>query len=177
MSLVLSAITGANLALPTKDGGALAPIIPPPTPAPVYVPVGDPVPPNPVTDTPPPDQTRGTGGTIFAVTAGIIAPPVYRPMIIPTFQPPELYPSPTPDGYYPNAPAVPQIIAPAKPGTRANVMPPPVPPPAKQPVPANATPTEMPGPIKGTVAGFDLTRVPLWAWLVGAALLGARLFK
>jgi len=33
------------------------------------------------------------------------------------------------------------------------------------------------GPITGKVAGFDLGRIPLWGWLIGAALIGARLLK
>lgn len=168
--------TGTRLLLPVKDGGALAPIPLPVISAPVYVPVGDPVPPNPIIAPPPPGQFRGEGGTSFIISAGGIQPPVYRPSIIPTYIP-NTYDIPVTDAYNPQDPAAPMIIAPAPGGTRANVPVPTVPPPAKPPVTGNPTPTEMPGPISGTVAGFDLTRIPLWAWLAGAALLGARLLK
>ena len=178
MALAL-ATTGTRLILPVKDGGALAPVIPPPTPAPEYMPVGAPVPPNPIIAPPPPQQYRGEGGTPFLDGSGFNQPTVYlRPYIIPV--PPSesvLYGIPETETYYPNAPAVPQIIAKKPAGTGANVTPPPVPPPAKLPVPAVVSPTVKPGPVTGNVGGFDLSRVPLWAWLVGAAVVGARLLK
>lgn len=168
--------TGTRLALPVKDGGAVAPIPLPVIGAPVYVPVGAPVPPNPIIALPPVNQFRGAGGTPFIVSAGGSQPPVYRPAIIPTYIP-NAYDIPVVDTFNPQDPAAPMIIAPAPDGTKSNILPPKVRPPAKPPVTGNPTPTVMPGPISGTVAGFDLTRIPLWAWLAGAALLGARLLK
>jgi hypothetical protein len=45
------------------------------------------------------------------------------------------------------------------------------------PVPTNAVVPPPAGPIAGQVFGFDLAKVPLWAWLVGAAFLGAKVLK
>lgn len=176
--MALAIATGTRLLLPVKDGGALAPIIPPPISAPEYTPVGAPIASNPIIAPPPPQQFRGTGGTPFVDSAGISQPAVYlRPYIISTPSPADLYDTPATDTYNPNSPATPAPLQPKAPGTGANVTPRPVPPPAKPPVPAAVSKTVMPGPISGNVAGFDLSRVPLWAWLVGAAVLGARLLR
>lgn len=47
-------------------------------------------------------------------------------------------------------------------------------PPVGEAIPESTPPK---GPVTGKVGGFDLSAVPLWAWLAGAALLGARLLK
>lgn len=175
--MALTTVLGRTLALPTKDGGALAPIPLPVIAAPEYVPVGAPVPPNPVTAPPPPVQFRGAGGTPFLITSGARSPAVYSPAIIPTYKP-FLYDVPDTAAYNPNAPAVPLPVAKAPAGTKANVPVPVVVPPSKVPVPATQTPTQAPpGPVSGNVGGFDLSRVPLWAWLVGAAVVGSRFLR
>lgn len=49
--------------------------------------------------------------------------------------------------------------------------------PAVHPIAPTVEPVEQPGPIKGTIAGFDLQKVPFWAWLAVAAFVGSRLLK
>ena len=59
---------------------------------------------------------------------------------------------------------------------------------AVMPVPAGQQPTKPPlpktqpqiapiAPVTGKVGGFDLATVPFWAWLVAAAVVGAKLLK
>lgn len=212
MALTVATV-GTRLLLPTKDGGgALYPA--PVAPMPISPPLDAPVPPNPVTAPPPDGQIRGEGGTLFAVSSGLLKPLVYLQPYTPALPKPVLYATPEPEDFAPMAPVtpVPNVTPPA--GTNANVKnavlwrntitgrtafsPYDTPPdkssgwvlantPAKQPVPGSTAPVpqttnavsrdSQPGPITGKVAGFDLSRVPLWAWLVGAALVGAKLLK
>lgn len=153
-----------------------APVIQPAS-APVYVaPVSVPMLPGPTIAPPPPEQFRGEGGTSFGLVPQIyILPPA--PVNLNgdtgTYVPP------------PNSAYNPATPAPALTGTRARPGDKTI-----QPVPSGQVPTKpdvapavvpvpVPGagPVKGTFLGFELAMVPLWAWLVGAALLGARVLR
>lgn len=157
-----------------------------PRSAPAFVPPTDPIiPPNPLVAPAPTYQFRGEGGTPF-----MARPSVY------------LYPfslaEPSRDytrdlsGYgdmpdrnkdaveanpvRPGRPGEEQImpvptgLRPAKPMIAPAVQP------VEAPVPAPVSASGG-GPVTGIVAGFDLSRVPFWAWLAAAALLGSRLLK
>lgn len=161
-----------------------------PTPAPVIAPAAAPEyqPPvsvpmvqDPVEAPAPVGQIRGSGGTSFQVSAGSIKlQPYVLPPVIRNDGDSGLYVPPPNDAYNPNAPApltpetmarpgdstiqpVPRGIVPGKPAIAPAVPAVPVP--------------KVAGPIKGNVLGFDLSLVPLWAWIVGAALVGARVLK
>jgi hypothetical protein len=146
--------------------------LPTPMSAPAYVPPSDPVIPLNPTIAPPPDgQFLGKGGTSF----GLI-PATYWPSM------PLPYTKPGSELYALETRSQPGIAAPLilakRPGDDANVPVPSVPVPIKPPIAETITAAQPPkGPISGVVAGFDLAKVPLWAWLVGAAVLGAKLFK
>src|SRR6266496_1046973 len=176
--MALAIQVASSLSLPVKNGGAV--YIPPDvTAAPKYVPeiTSTPIPPNPVIAPPPEGQIKGTGGTIFGIVSGAIKPPVtLAPYIMPTMKEP-LYDLPDNDAYAPMAPYAPLIQAKPPAGTQAYVTPPKVPAPVKSNVPPVVTSVPSLGPITGKVAGFDLATVPLWAWLLGAAVLGARLLR
>lgn len=171
------------LAITRKVGTPYAPatteaavVVPPivATAAPAYVPPMDPfIPPNPVLAPTPPGTFRGEGGTPFG-----FRPVLYIQPMVPVVL----------DGGY-DLSGYSEVPAPAKGAIPAN----PVRPgrPGKDqvmPVPTGQQPTkpaiapavqsvEQPGPITGTVAGFDLSRIPFWAWLAGAAFLGSRLLR
>jgi hypothetical protein len=147
-------------------------------PAPAYVPLGfAPIPPNPTIAPPPDGQFMGRGGTPFGSIPVLYAAPrddagsvgdTYR---VPS---PEVY------GDSPNpVPAPGANLNPARPGEDNIVLPPLVPAPIKPDVPEalDAVKGAPAGPVRGMLAGFDLATVPLWAWLVGAALVGARFLK
>lgn len=143
------------------------------TAAPAFVPPMDPViPPNPVIAPPPPYQHRGEGGTPFGAR-----PTLYiQPMRYGDEYDARLYPLEPRVGAGDGAVPRPRIL-PMRPGEK-EVMPVPTgQQPTKPPVPPVTPSVQPPGPITGTVAGFDLARVPLWAWLVAAALLGSRLLR
>lgn len=156
----------------TEGEKAVVALLPAPTAPPAYVPPTNPyIPPAPTLAAPPEGQTLGKGGTPFgAVPLIYIQPPVIRYA--------------NGDGLY-----VPPPIRPEEPPTSQPVaLPPPgnkeVMPvligqqPRKEPVAEALDPVQKPaGPIRGTLAGFDLATVPLWAWLVGAAFLGSRLLR
>lgn len=168
--MALAITTTSDLELDPTAKALTAPL-PTPYNAPAYVAPTNPIIPQAPTMALPPDgQTMGKGGTSFGSVPPIyILPPVIR--------------YDTPDAGYDELPyrppkVVPQpLVEPTLPGTKA-VMPVPVgQQPAKVPVPAVVASVETPGPITGTVAGYDLARVPLWAWLVGAAVIGSKVLK
>lgn len=168
---------------------ALTPLATPPIvpmSAPAFVPPTDPIiPPNPLTAPAPSYQFRGEGGTPF-----MARPSVYLyPLTI--TEPSKDYTrdlsgyGAMPDRNKDAVPANP--VLPGRPGedqtmpvptgqrpAKPMVLPPvqPVQPPPPAPVPATGG-----GPVTGVVAGFDLSRVPFWAWLAVAALAGSRLLK
>lgn len=151
-------------------------IVPPviaPTAAPSYVPPTDPtIPPNPVIAPPPPNQYFGRGGTPFGARPRLYV----EPLVYGDEYDKRLYPLDPRAGTNDGKVAREQVLPP-RPGEK-KVMP--VPrgdQPTKPPVPPAIEPVQKPGPITGVVAGFDLSRVPLWAWLVAAALLGSRLLR
>lgn len=166
------AVLGANN-LGTEGEAAIVAPLPQPVAAPAYVPPTDPyIYPAPMLAPSPEGQTLGKGGTAFGSV-----PPIY-------IQPPVIRYA-NGDGLY-----VPPPIRPEEPPTSQPVQPPPpgneqVMPvligqqPRKEPVAEALDPVQKPaaGPVRGTLAGFDLATVPLWAWLVGAAFLGSRLLR
>lgn len=196
----------ANLVTAVKTELDLERVAPPPltapaiapAPAPAYIPpVSVPMNPNPYIAPPPPYQFMGEGGTPFGDAPELYVPPdriippppdrrfgwvwtgakweftpvladydpppivqydqgggaVAKPYVLP-MRPGEDSLMPVPGGDVPTrpdvAPTVEQVQTPAPAGT---------------------------GPFKGNFLGADLSIVPLWAWLVGAALLGARVLK
>ncbi len=149
---------------------------PPMTPAPAYVPAPIEIPDNPFMLPPDPDQHLGAGGTPFSDSSGASKPVLYGdPYILP--RPPILINDPfgssDPLGYGVPASTGDSPVAPApsqasRPGDKATMPVPTAFPITKVPVPPVVTSVQAPGPITGTVAGFDLARVPLWGWLVGA---------
>lgn len=169
--MALAITTTSDLALDPIAKALTAPL-PTPYSAPAYVPPTDPIIAQaPTTALPPDDQTMGRGGTSFGSV-----PPIY-------ILPPPIRYDDTPEAgydalpYRPREPVPQYQVEPTLPGTKA-VMPVPTgQQPAKVPVPAVVASVESPGPIKGTVAGYDLARVPLWAWLVGAAVIGSKVLK
>lgn len=204
MAIAIPSITRV-IPLPVKNGGDV--YIPPDvTPMPTYVPATAPIPPNPVIAPPPDGQFKGVGGTSFYLYSGIARPPiVLQPYIIPMPPKEPLYDLPANDAYAPMAPAVPMIVPKAPTGSKANVLPPPImgvwtnsmtgqtkvgpndAPPnnmagwtwraTAKDVPAVVTSVPSPGFLKGNVAGFDLSRVPSWAWLVAGALVLSKVLR
>lgn len=157
------------------DGQDIEPAyVPPPIvpmSAPLYVAPTNPyIAPAPTLAREPDYQFRGEGGTPFGAR-----PPIYIHPMIDLETRDLLYigqPPPQDNQVTPKQPELPP-----RPGEKA-VMPVPTgQQPTKPPVPAVTTPVQKPGPITGMVAGFDLARVPLWAWLVGAAVVGSRLLR
>lgn len=95
--------------------------------------------------------------------------PVWENVWVPDVAPAELYPAPVPWDYNPETPADPAPTL-GESGTDIGVQP--SLPPSK-PATGGAIPeVSLPGPITGTVAGFELGRVPLWGWLAGVAVAG-----
>lgn len=149
-----------------------------PTPAPTYVPpVSTPMALTPVAAPPSPGSTLGTGGTPFSISSGLVrlSPWLTRLTRLGGSTP---YTGTMPTPVRPIAPETPSVPAPGGSGT---VMPVPSVPRVPKPKLGDATepvPTPSPrGPVQGTVAGFDLSTVPLWAWLVAAAVVGWKFFK
>lgn len=168
--MALAITTTSDLALDPTAKALTAPL-PTPASAPAYVPPTNPtIPQAPTQALSPEGQTMGKGGTSFGSVPPIyILPPVIR------YDTPEVGYDVLP--YRPREPVPQNPIEPTLPGTKA-VMPVPVgQQPAKVPVPAVVASVETPGPITGSVAGYDLARVPLWAWLVGAAVVGSKVLK
>lgn len=145
-----------------------------PKAAPAYQPPTDPfIPPNPIIAPAPPGTFRGAGGTPFGSR-----PQLYiQPMV------------PPPDGVYDlsgydtNMPVrdkgavLPNPVVPGRPG-KDQIMPVLTgQQPTQSPIGTAVESVTKPGPITGTVAGFDLSRIPFWAWIAGAALLGSRLLR
>jgi len=172
--------------LPTQDGtivasSTTAPAVVAPliiaTPPPAYMPpVELYIAPDPPEAPAPEYQFRGEGGTPFGARPPAYVTPLY---ILPPVQGYDLegYADQFP-GSFGNKGAVPgQPLLPGRPG-KDQVMPVLT---GQQPTkPAVAPPVESvqrPGPITGTVAGFDLSRVPFWAWLAAAAVVGSRLLR
>lgn len=173
--MATAVLSSATLDLPVAGAPVVAPL-PTPRSAPAYVPPVDPyIYPAPTLAQPPNYQIMGTGGTPFGDQPVIYAAPPLVPYT-PNTGGRELDTVMTRDD---DAPVSQQPVERAPKGSgyvmpvlkRAE--------PIKPPVAPQVTPVEKPapGPITGTVAGFDLARVPLWAWLVGAALIGSRLLK
>ena len=144
-----------------------------PKSAPAYVPPTDAViPPNPIVAPTPEGTFRGEGGTPFW-----FRPTLYVQPIVPIY-----------DGGYDlsgygdmpvrNKGAVnPNPVLPGRPG-EDQTMPVPTGQQPKKPAIAPAVQSvTQPGPVAGNVAGFDLSRIPFWAWLAGAAFLGSRLLR
>ncbi len=161
----------------TQPAVVISPIEP--MSAPAYVPPTEAViPPNPIVAPAPDYQFRGEGGTPFGVR-----PPLYITPLVVT-NPDERYNLDV-SGYGDNVPterlAKPAIarpfILPQRPG-EDQIMPVPTgQQPMKPPVAPAVESVTKPGPIGGTIGGFDLSRIPFWAWLAGAALLGSRLLR
>lgn len=158
-----------------------APVIQPAA-APVYVPaVSVPMTQDPTEAPSPAGQYRGSGGTGFAVSAGIVkVQPYILPPVLRNDGDAGLYVPPPNDAYNPNAPAPLTPETKARPGD-STIQPVPRGVVPVRPIIAPAVP-EVPvpkvaGPIKGSFLGLDLSLVPLWAWIVGAALVGARVLK
>lgn len=167
-----------------------------PTMAPAYVqPVSTPIRPNPAIASPPPSQFRGEGGTSFGLKPNIYiqAPLPAGLEVQPTIPTGDVrtqlyvqrpvsdggvYMPPPNTSFNPNDPAPQTPVTKDRPGD-ALVMPVPVGQvPAKSDIGTAVVPVTVPGgPIKGSVLGLDLGVVPLWAWLVGAAILGARVLR
>lgn len=155
----------------------VAPMIAPRA-GPVYVPaISAPMMPAPTIAPPPPEQFRGEGGTRFgSVPELYVMPPIPSGIrdreLIYQLPPNEAYNPATPAPLLPETKPrpgdstiqpVPRGVVPGKP--------------AIQPAVPEVTVPKLPGPVKGSFLGLDLGLVPLWAWLVGAALLGARVLK
>lgn len=166
--------------------------------APVYLTPPIEIPPNPIQAPSPPDQVMGGGGTPFEVSSGAFKMPAYITPIPPNDQRSQHWEvQPTYDGngeetggyenvlvtdpalpynpgvgseFYPDTPVVPLPQTPSPGGDKAVVDLPSTPVPSGAEVPAVVTSVPIPGPITGKVAGFDLSQVPLWAWVVGAML-------
>lgn len=171
--------------LPMQDGNIVEAAITKPavvvpsivaTAPPTYMPPTNPyIAQNPAVAPPPPYQFRGEGGTPFGAR-----PPAYvmPPYILPPVRTYDLegYADQLPDNI--NKGAVPdQPDLPGRPG-KDQVMPVLT---GQQPTKPAIAPAiesvQKPGPITGTVAGFDLARVPFWAWLATAAVVGSRLLR
>ena len=178
-------------------------ILPAPTPPPSYQqPISVPMNPNPTAALPPEGQHMGKGGTSFGAMPITYDPPVIIFLeeqgywvnnitneIVPglrtaqpsmaagwawSAQPPVDYvpprrpgvtvPKPELIGYRPGEDAtMPVLYGPVPTRTPAGK------------VTESVTPPK--GPITGKVGAFDLSTVPTWVWLVGAAFLGSRLLK
>lgn len=170
--LALARTTQSGVALQLVVEDEYTAPLPEPTTAPVPAPLDPIIAPAPTTAPPPPDQTRGEGGTPYQLVPEVYGPP---PVLI-------YAPEGTDDYVGPDRmernPATKQPVE-ETPNTPGRVAPITVPFPVLKPaVPAAVAPVTKPaGPITGNVAGFDLARVPLWAWLAGAAFLGAKLLK
>lgn len=149
-----------------------------PASAPVYVqPVSVPMLPAPNIAPPPPGQFRGEGGTAFGSV-----PVLYVQPLIPSGLDGDvgLYVPPPNDAYNPAAPAPVTPETKARPGDSTIQPVPRGVVPGKPAIAPAVEPVKVPavaGPIKGSILGFDLSLVPLWAWIVGAALVGARVLK
>ena len=178
----------ADVALPAVEAPLIAP-----APAPRYVPpLSVAILPAPMIAPPPDGQYMGEGGTPFgSMPVLYIQPPVLPP------PPPDRRPgwfwngtawiyvgeadyNPPPVlKYDPDAPAPENPTLPMRRGEK-QVMPVPAGQVPARPDAGEITPqvtTPGTGPVKGMFLGADLSIVPLWAWLAGAALLGARLLK
>jgi len=149
-----------------------------PSPAPTYVPpVSTPMALTPISAPPPDGQILGTGGTAFVLSSGSLrlSPWLTRLNRLLGGTP---YTNTMPTPVQPIAPQTPSVPPPGGSGT---IMPVPSVPRPRKPAIGDATesvPTPAPrGPVSGTVAGFDLATVPLWAWLVAAAVVGWKFFK
>lgn len=177
-----------NLLTTTVTGPEPVPVSPiQPKAAPLYIqPVSVPLLPAPTPAPPPPDQFRGEGGTTFGVSSGADKPVIYIQPIVPEdrfhiLDGGGIYaPPPNDSGYNVNQPTVLPPVTRERPGD-STIQPVPT---GQQPTKPDVAPAVVPvtvpasaGPIKGQFLGFDLGIVPLWAWLVGAALIGARILR
>lgn len=119
-----------------------------------------------------PGQTLGKGGTPFGAVPLIYVHPL--PILYDAGL--KLYPyeprAGDPDGLVPQP-----ELRPPRPGEDAITPVPVGQQPTKPPLPVQQPQISPLPPVKGTVAGFDLAKVPFWAWLVAAAVLGAKLLK
>lgn len=162
--------------------------VPDPIATPAYQPLSSEIPPNPVPASPPPDQTMGQGGTPFSDSSGMTRPPVYVQPPVLGQGPDELtaltsglsLPTPPPIQYQPVTPA------PLAPPPKGQVSDAPVNTTQElrqklslPQLPAALSPVQAPGtgPVVGTVGGFDLSRIPLWVWIVGGVLIATRVLK
>lgn len=156
----------------TQPAVVIAPIAP--MSAPAYVPPTDPmIPPNPVVAGTPEGTFRGEGGTPFGYR-----PTLYIQPIVPDYETgyDVQYGDQLPDNINKGA-LNPNAVLPGRPG-KDQIMPVPTgQQPAKPAIAPAVNPVQQPGPVTGNVAGFDLSRIPFWAWLVGAAVLGSRLLR
>lgn len=169
--MALAILGSNNLALEGEK--AVVTLLPVPTAPPAYVPPTNPyIYPAPSLAPSPEGQTLGKGGTAFGSV-----PPIYiQPPVIRYANGDGLY---VPPPIRPEEPPTSQPLAPPPPGTD-QVMPVLIgQQPDKVPVAPARDPVQKPaaGPVRGTIAGYDLATVPLWAWLVGAAFLGSRLLR
>lgn len=71
----------------------------------------------------------------------------------------------------------PPVLRPRRPGEDAIVPVPTGQQPTKPPLPVTQPQITPVAPVTGKVGGFDLAKVPFWAWLVAAAVVGAKLLK
>jgi len=154
---------------------APAPVAPTitPTAAPAYQPpISYPIVSAPMIAPPPSEQFRGEGGTAFGAV-----PTLYNRPWVATFVDKELlYPYGPRDGDPDGLVAGPQILPP-RPGEEATMPVVEGQQPAKEEIPPTRESVQRPGPISGTVAGFDLSRVPLWAWLTVAVFIGVKVLR
>jgi hypothetical protein len=107
------------------------------------------------------------------VTSGLNKPMIIatqpRPLVDPVLY--ETPPATDQQVFNPNQPVPAQLPRPLPPGTKV-VMPVITgQQPAKLPVALGVDEVPVPGPIHGTVAGFDLSRVPTVGWVAAAALV------
>lgn len=183
---MLSSLTTLSLREATQvvAPAVVVPVITP-TPPPVAPPLSSaPLPPDPAIAPPPVYQFRGEGGTPFGSV-----PQLYtqRPVIAESrcgtggFRCGEVgYNPPPPVAYDPDAPPPPIIHIGLRPGDHTIQPVPSDPPPAKPPVPKPVDPVTQPapaGPVRGMVLGFDLSKVPLWAWIGLVAVVGVRVLR
>ena len=162
--------------------GPTAPMAPAiqPASAPLYVqPVSVPMLRDPMIAPAPDGQFRGEGGTAFGSRPTLYVQPL-APEVADSLSNGGIYRPPVDDAYNINAPVIHPPVAPERPGD-STIQPVPV---GQQPTKPNVAPAVQPvtvpassGPIKGQFLGLDLGVVPLWAWLVGAALIGARILR
>jgi hypothetical protein len=190
----LTALVGTRLAVP--DGIYAEPVLIRPAPGPVSPPLVAAMPVEPVSTISP--YVRGTGGTPFIVSSGLERPMIALPLMPfrPTLSPYEPPPATDQAIVNPNTPVPPQQQKPAaKPGdvmgwwtnavTGSQVPGKASTPPDKSAgwtwkpsytvvvAPPKLKPgvEEVPTPLTKALGGFDVSKVPVWGWVAGAALL------